>query len=1633
MARARRGRLRRVLRVLLRTLAWTTAALVVVIVAAVSVVLWTPWGTRTALRFALERYDAAIPGSVELQRVGGTIGGTLTLDGLVLRDAAEHPLVAIGHVETRLRLGALVGRVVAFDHFDATAVELHVGGGQAEFLDLAPPREEPPPPTPGLVGPDLPIGFDGPVGIDAFTLWQHADTGEVAPLLHGAVVRAHLRSHGREALLRIDALSGVVDVASLTVAHAHGRVTWSDPRVQLDDFGALTDRGFVEHARVAVDLDREAGEAALATVIDPIALALQLGIAAAPPLLQPVPLRVSAGGTLTQTWAAIDLAQDDRVAARLLVGGALQPELQLAAVGHAGARLPPAYAGPDADGLSLLLAAAAHHDPQGWHARAVTRCIDCGAAAGASAELDADPERDRNSLEADAFVADASVHAELASVGLHTRVDARVDVPAARRVLAALSHWLELPAIDGSARAHLACSGARDALPCQLDATVEDLAVASLRVGRAHARASVTIDETPHGNASVSAVRARVGSQRIDRLDADATGSLARLRVRAQAVAGRDRASAAAVIDRTSPERTIIAVQQLVARLQRLNLALLAPTHVRLSTGAVAVAPTRVAVARGVVAFEGTLGEHSRASLAIEQLDLAALEPLRLPVALRGRLEARAWLEGSLARPGLALIADAGSLAVDDEPLGRVGIEASLAHGRAQAHVMWQPGGSEQLELRASAAVGNPPRPSLRTDQPLSLALVTRDLTLARAQRWAKRPLGGELDLTLHVDGTAAAPRIVLDADGRALRYDELELSSIVTHVEHRDGRVDGRVELAAPWLEALHVGASVPLRITGAAPWVAFDADAEAAVDIVIDHLELAGLETIAPGLQLRGGVDGSATVRLHDGAPELRTGLLVRGLEHRGHRIATATLDATLDADRMTAALQASGAAARLLELDVDLPLRIDPHDGAVAWLPAQPLAASLELRQADVAALAGLAGITGIAGRIDGELSVDGTPRVPQLQAALHTSGLVVARHELGRVDVDVRHADAQLVARLRQQRGRERVQVDADVPITVDLVAGAAQWQRNERHDLSVDAVAVDDELLAAFVALPAGIGFTANLGLELHGTPADFRADGRLRADLDRGGGPDTPVAAHFAATGAEQELELVIGPFEDKALTAAARVQVPIDRWIAGETPDVAAIPIVASLDATHFPIAALGSLMPSALSRPAGRLDLHARADGTLGVPALAGSAALRGGAITIIPLRQRFDSIEIASSFDGADIVLDRARARSAAGRASAKGQLHLQRGNTTAKLSLALDGQPIVRPGLPLMKLTTRADATLDATGERTEVDVVARKTTLDVFTASATAPDAIPESPHVTFVDRVAGRSTRENRTDAQEPMVPSDLHLRVRLADPVFVRGPQANMTWRGGIELTRGADEEVRAQGAFVADRGRVNLLGHDFVIDSARITMPERGELDPYIQLTAITQTDEGTVTADVHGRVSRPVLRLSSDPPLPESAVFALLVTGKSGEQADGEGGSVEAKAASLLAAFENPVLQRALQDRLGIDRVGLAFGDSIDQPIVAVGKRVSKRVYLETRYHHNAPINENHAEIHLEYSIKSPSWSLETFIGDAAKGAVEVWWRRRFGKPRPPATTRRRAIAEEPPPRPTAHRRTTAHRSE
>jgi hypothetical protein len=196
------------------------------------------------------------------------------------------------------------------------------------------------------------------------------------------------------------------------------------------------------------------------------------------------------------------------------------------------------------------------------------------------------------------------------------------------------------------------------------------------------------------------------------------------------------------------------------------------------------------------------------------------------------------------------------------------------------------------------------------------------------------------------------------------------------------------------------------------------------------------------------------------------------------------------------------------------------------------------------------------------------------------------------------------------------------------------------------------------------------------------------------------------------------------------------------------------------------------------------------------------------------------------------------------------------------------------------------------------------------------------------------------------------------------------------------------------------ASPGRFQLLGNSFEIESGEITLPSLGDLDPFVHIVAVTITPEAEVTVTVRGRASRPELILTSDPAMSRYQIVSLLVTGRSDTAERGDE-NVQTQAASLLLAFQNPLLERQLYSRLGVDRVDVALGQSVEEPILIVGKRLGKRWYVETEYHHNAPEDENTAGAHIEYQL-SPAWSLETTYGDANKGEVGVYWRKRFDTP-------------------------------
>ena len=143
----RQPRWRRVLRWLLRALA------VVIIGVAVLLcwVLFTPSGTRFAVRHAMPSVNTLYPGAVEVGDTEGTLAGTLVLKDVVITTPEGEVCVRVGRLEAEVTLLALLGKRVEIRRAVVDDVEYTlfdgtdgVGVARAFVSDEPTPPDEPP-------------------------------------------------------------------------------------------------------------------------------------------------------------------------------------------------------------------------------------------------------------------------------------------------------------------------------------------------------------------------------------------------------------------------------------------------------------------------------------------------------------------------------------------------------------------------------------------------------------------------------------------------------------------------------------------------------------------------------------------------------------------------------------------------------------------------------------------------------------------------------------------------------------------------------------------------------------------------------------------------------------------------------------------------------------------------------------------------------------------------------------------------------------------------------------------------------------------------------------------------------------------------------------------------------------------------------------------------------------------------------------------------------------------------------------------------------------------------------------------------------------------------------------------------
>ncbi|PCC71474.1 Autotransporter translocation and assembly factor TamB [Nannocystis exedens] len=1616
-----------------------------IVVGAVVVILTTNVGLRLALRVGLPIYNDKIAGSVAIEAAEGSLLGSFTLRGVTLSDREGRALITADAIAVDWSPLALLGRDLAVDSLLLERPRVYLPGLGGSFADIAPPGDDTPKDMSEPPGPNLPLGIAAALHLrDAAVYFADG-----APIVEAVDLDLRARGIGRAAEAEVLAGRGRL-LGSREIEELALRARWGSPVAAVEGLRVVADAASLEIPeaqldvrswRMIVDVEARAALGLLAEYLPPGSLEK---------------LKTPAG-TLELAVAAEGVPEDMSAEVRL----ALAPNLALRLAGAGAWRGTPEAditVAADVDLAPWTQARLGRVRPTlELHARQMPSerlalagglgCPECERLGGVSLDVDGviDPAGKNLSLEAALDAAGIGALVDVTAVGGALReIDWRLAVVDVARAAAVGRQFARVPELDGTLTGRGTCVGPD--LRCA--GALELRRVDAPGVAIEQARVDLDVLQGMSGGTVAVAVEAlRAGGQTVERgevrVDVEklAPGPVAPpVPAALPPLLARVRAGALGPGARVELDVSVRTGQELRADLDMLKAELAGfhaeleqPARAVLSGTKLQVEDLALQIAGGRLAAAGVVDADGPSDLKIDLtgLALARLRPLVPKLRPAGLASAHVRVHGRPEAPSIAADVRIAGAGLKGGRFGDLAVAARLADGRAEVDAALRGPLARELELRAEAPVhvNMSQRTGSIGQAYTKVELRAQDLRLDRLQPWVKRPeIAGKVDgmvlFEAHTsEGPLASPRVVTEWRAEDLVIAGAPVGDVMVSVTHRGEWLQGDVDLHRSGGRA-QVHVQVPIELDPLRGHFAWHRERQHRVLVQLDDIDVADqLDSLAPGHDAAGKLTLRAEMTGPVSKPELQAELRGEGLMHRRIALGSLSLQATMRDGGTAVDLSGGGGQIGRFQVRALAPVALD--DSGVRWRRDGWYALTLDLRELELAPLEPLLGLN-LGGRITGGITFDGAGRHPKLRGAVRADRLSFKGQPVGamRAELEFRDGLAKVAGHGRFGK-RTTLELGGQVPLDVDLRSGEFAWATERPGKIDLDIHKLDQDALEPFSPLPQQALVALNVHAHAEVDAEHVRGKALVSGEMGHKVLGGLPIKVQLDVDDAKQALRGSFGRRTEKgSLTFAVDTSASIPA-IRAKQAKLTDAPLRGELKARATDLRYLSGFFPEAIYDFTGFFTSEITAGGVLGKPKLRGTARLQKGGVTVVALQQRFRDLNFEVVADGPEVKLASLTATSGEGRLKGSGGVTFASGGKLdAEAELSLSKFPVVRPGLPQMIVDTRVRAGVKRSPAGLGVAIDVHGAEVWVSDLTTRAPDPLPENEHVKIVtgplpklqaavgSQAAAASDREPPVVlAEERTLPptkappsteierSQLDLEVRLKAPVHIKGPSMDMNWSGALALHR-KGEEAEVTGGFRSDRGRFELLGNRFTIDQGRVFLPEDAStVDPYLDLTADTTTPQAEVTVAIRGRLSRPELKLRSRPSLAEGQIFALLLTGTADTQ-ESDPKKTQASAAGLLVNFSNPTLSRFADQKLGIDRIKFGFADDVTQPVLSVGKHLTKKIYAETTYHHNAPARTNRIEGSVEYRFK-PRWSVETFFGDAAVGGLDLFWRRSFGR--------------------------------
>lgn len=540
---------------------------------------------------------------------------------------------------------------------------------------------------------------------------------------------------------------------------------------------------------------------------------------------------------------------------------------------------------------------------------------------------------------------------------------------------------------------------------------------------------------------------------------------------------------------------------------------------------------------------------------------------------------------------------------------------------------------------------------------------------------------------------------------------------------------------------------------------------------------------------------------------------------------------------------------------------------------------------------------------------------------------------------------------------------------------------------------------------ALTRVPLPRGLAGGAGSEEPGdAPASVATGGRVDADLTVTGPLLAPtisgdlawseprwqdvqlehIALHLQADESFASGRLRVRYEGSEILAAEGRLPVPDDP---GEPLDWLADPrgrIDVRGESLDF--ALLARFLPRLVRSPRGRADLTLVVQGGRPEPRIDGELVVADGSIRIPLLGQTFAPVSGVARFDGRRVRLESLSVGTPEAGLTAEGSLELvDLRPERVDLAIRLSDFPVSRSSLVRANVDGRVELRGPLSAPALTGELALRDTRITVR-----GSDQVAQEVRVRASAR--DESLRETGPSGPSLLDRASADLSFTVPGGTWIRSSDLELDVEGWARLQKRSLEPARYSGRLETRRGTVRVVGRRFELRRGEASLDGGSQIDPVLDVVASHRVADVRIVAYVTGRVSEPVLRLDSEPPMSEDEVASYLFFGRPPNQLGaGEQGDVSLAAAGLAAGMALDELRDVFGHDLPIDTVEIRIEEGDEPSRVEVGKYIARDVFVRFGQSFGS---ETFQEVGVSYRL-GEHWLIESTTSSNATAGADLYW--------------------------------------